>query len=128
MAAPDNAADLLPPAWQYGISFLVFGLTALGMGWRFLVGLKGAEGEKPKTVVLERAELADMTALRELAKEFKPALEKMIRIEAIAGQTLDILKTMEHEARVAKEVRDRLEQLRQRERRDDRDHRDHGHE
>lgn len=115
MAAPDNAAELLPVSWQIAIAGFTLFTTLAGVGWRFLQSLKAPEAAHDQHVVLERAELADMNPLREFIRDFRPALERLAHIDQTATQMasqieklLEKLNKMEQDARVAKEVREEL--------------------
>lgn len=128
MAAPDNAVDILPVSYQLGLAAITFLVAAAGIVWQFLIRFR-QEPEHEQKIVLERAELADMNPLREFLRDFRPALEKISRVEQQGTQTyaliqdvleklrrlehdaqtgLTQLNKMEHDARVAKEVREEL--------------------
>lgn len=134
MAAPDNAADLLPVSWQVGIAGLTFLGTSIGVGWKFLQNWKAPESHSDR-VVLEQADLADLKPIRDLIHDFKPALEKISRIEGMTNemrsQVAELcvrMERIERAALIAKEVREELARRKDEDDRDqhrrDRRHRD----
>jgi hypothetical protein len=113
MAATDNAAGLLPLSWQIIIGALIFATTIGGIAWRFLASLKAPESHDQPHVILERADLADMHAIRDLVRDFRPAIERLARIDTVACDTAVVirdvqgkLERMEQAAIVAKQVRE----------------------
>jgi hypothetical protein len=101
--------------WGAAAGILV---TALGvLIQQFFKGKK--EEAKPAHYVIEQAEIADLSAIRDLARQFGPALEKLTaldhhnreaatRFETSIREILHKLDTMERAAQVAKEVREEL--------------------
>jgi hypothetical protein len=84
---------------------------------QFFKGKK--EEARPSHYVIEQAEIADVTVIRDLARQFGPALEKLTaldshnreaaaRVEAQIREILHKLEKMERDAQVAKEVREEL--------------------
>jgi hypothetical protein len=112
MSEPSSALEQLPLAWQAVAAVGILITTIGGAAYKYVTSLRG---DPPKTdhVILERADLADVQALRDLAREFRPAIERLVRIDAV---TCDIAVTvketqakvarMEQAALVAKEVRE----------------------
>ncbi|MDB5596307.1 MAG: hypothetical protein JWM36_3268 [Hyphomicrobiales bacterium] len=138
MSEPPNALEQLPFAWQAVIAAGLFCTTAGGAIYKFVMAFK-ADQPKAEHVIIERAEIADMHAFRDLAKDLRPALERLNRIDQavmhidanstnLSYQLRDVLnrmQKMEEKAEMAKEVRDeiarRLEQERRRNHRSGRD-------
>jgi hypothetical protein len=97
---------------------IAIGLSTVGiLIQQFFKGKK--EEAKPAHYVIEQAEIADLSAIRDLARQFGPALEKLTaldshnreaatRVEAQIREILHKLEKMERDAQVAKEVREEL--------------------
>jgi hypothetical protein len=122
MGDAGSSINSLPIVWQMILGLLTFAGTVGGVTWAFWVKYSKPEPSGEQRVILERAELADLAVLRELAREFRPALERLIHIDTVVGRVDDRhthfeeqvremlakLDRMERAAQVAKEVREQL--------------------
>ena len=95
--------------------------------YQFFKGRKDAHRLGHTTVILEGAELAEMDSVRQLAKQFGPALEKLNKIDHTTTETnrnirrmLDKMEDMEEAQERAKLVREEVAKALK----EDREHRD----
>lgn len=114
MAVPDNLPDA--PAiytWVLGALTLLTGSALIV--WKFFGELKRKDPPADSKVILERAEIADLNTIRELAREMRPGLERLARVESLTAENAHLLRDimgkfdrMERDAQVAHQVREEM--------------------
>lgn len=109
--AGHEAADAVP-AWAQISGGLTFIAVAAAQIWRFVTELR--RDDPPKHVVMEAAELADMTPVRDLAKRMADTFPIVASLPPDMREILRILHDMERQAAIDKGVEDRLREERMR--------------
>lgn len=110
--AGHEAADAVP-AWAQISAGLAFIAVTTVQVWRFMSELRKKE-EPSKHVVMEAAELADMTPVRDLAKRMADTFPIVASLPPDMREILRILHDMERQAAIDKGVEDRLREERMR--------------